>query len=168
TEVVSQFSIMAAHLLSWSSPLRTFGSTMSSMVAGRSNSTLATDAAAYQRAASANQRPRVFSRRRVPNRQKFIEDQKTQGESRILEKYQTRDWRAGDIYTPHDLSAAEMKKWRKRYSPATDAFDSLNMNPLDLYKVCAVFKWTIFFIVGSGTPVIVNSFYVNAELLDHV
>ena len=55
TEVVSQFSIMAAHLLSWSSPLRTFGSTMSSMVAGRSNSTLATDAAAYQRAASANQ-----------------------------------------------------------------------------------------------------------------
>lgn len=112
--------------------------------------------------------PRVFSRRRVPNRQKFIEDQKTQGESRILEKYQTRDWRAGDIYTPHDLSAAEMKKWRKRYSPATDAFDSLNMNPLDLYKVCAVFKWTIFFIVGSGTPVIVNSFYVNAELLDHV
>ncbi|QRD81879.1 putative actin cortical patch component [Aspergillus flavus] len=153
---------MAAHLLSWSSPLRTFGSTMSSMVAGRSNSTLATDAAAYQRAASANQTtrvssrieyfsrhyfdqdrpaltvpkigPRVFSRRRVPNRQKFIEDQKTQGESRILEKYQTRDWRAGDIYTPHDLSAAEMKKWRKRYSPATDAFDSLNMNPLDLYK----------------------------------
>ncbi|PIG69290.1 actin cortical patch component [Aspergillus arachidicola] len=125
---------MAAHLLSWSSPLRTFGSTMSSMVAGRSNSTLATDAAAYQRAASANQRPRVFSRRRVPNRQKFIEDQKTQGESRILEKYQTRDWRAGDIYTPHDLSAAEMKKWRKRYSPATDAFDSLNMNPLELYK----------------------------------
>jgi hypothetical protein len=81
--------------------------------------------------------PRMFNRRRSPNRQKFIEDQKTQGESRILEKYQTRDWRAGDIYTPHDLSAAEMKKWRKRHSPATDAFDSLNMNPLDLYKVCA-------------------------------
>jgi small subunit ribosomal protein S18 len=31
-----------------------------------------------------------------------------------------------------------MKKWRKRYSPSTDAFDSLNMNPLDLYKVWMV------------------------------
>ncbi|KAF7589103.1 WD40 repeat-like protein [Aspergillus hancockii] len=125
---------MALHLFSWS-PLRTFGAPMSSMAAaGRWNSTLATDAASHQRTSNSTQRPRVFNRRRLPNRQKFIEDQKTQGESRILEKYQTRDWRAGDVYTPHDLSAAEMKKWRKRHSPATDAFDALNMNPLDLYK----------------------------------
>ncbi|KAE8145414.1 WD40 repeat-like protein [Aspergillus avenaceus] len=77
----------------------------------------------------------MFKGRRLPNRQKFMEDQKTQGESRILEKYQTREWKAGDVYTPHDLSSTEMKKWRKRHSPATDAFDSLNMNPLDLYKI---------------------------------
>ncbi|KAE8350268.1 ribosomal protein S18 [Aspergillus coremiiformis] len=124
---------MALHRLSWS-PLRTFGSAISSMAASRCNSTLATDATASQRAVTATQRPRVFNRRRTPNRQKFIQDQKAQGESRALEKFQTRDWRAGDIYTPHDLSAAEMKKWRKRYSPATDVFDSLNLNPLDLYK----------------------------------
>lgn len=79
---------------------------------------------------------RVFQRRRLPNRQKFLEDQKAQGESRALEKFQTRDWKAGDIYAPHDLSPAEMKKWRKRQGPAADAFDALNMNPLDLYKVC--------------------------------
>lgn len=42
---------------------------------------------------------------------------------------------AGDIYAPHDLSASEMKKWTKRQSPPTDAFDTLNMNPLDQYKV---------------------------------
>lgn len=52
-----------------------------------------------------------------------------------MERFQTREWKAGDIYAPHDLSPVEMKKWRKRYSPSTDAFDALNMNPLDHYKV---------------------------------
>jgi hypothetical protein len=28
-----------------------------------------------------------------------------------------------------------MKKWGKRKSPSRDAFDALNLNPLDLYKV---------------------------------
>ena len=55
-----------------------------------------------------------------------------------MEKFQTREWRRGEIYSPHDLSPAEMKKWRRRQSPPTDAFDSLNKNPLDLYKVCSV------------------------------
>lgn len=59
-------------------------------------------------------------------------------ESRAMEKFQTREWRRGEIYSPHDLSPAEMKKWRKRQSPPTDAFDSLNKNPLDLYKVCFI------------------------------
>jgi small subunit ribosomal protein S18 len=29
-----------------------------------------------------------------------------------------------------------MRKWKKRQSPPTDAFDALDLNPLDLYKVC--------------------------------
>lgn len=73
----------------------------------------------------------------MPNRQKFIEDQKTQAESRMLERFQTREWKAGDIYAPHDLSPAEMRKYRMSSSPSTDAFDALNLNPLDLYKVRA-------------------------------
>ncbi|RJE25938.1 hypothetical protein PHISCL_01707 [Aspergillus sclerotialis] len=78
---------------------------------------------------------RSTSRFRItPNRQKFYEDQKAQQEGRILEKYQTREWKAGDIYAPHDLSPTEMKKWKRRFSPSTDAFDALNINPLDLYK----------------------------------
>jgi small subunit ribosomal protein S18 len=64
-----------------------------------------------------------------------MEDQKAQGESRSLEKFQTREWKAGDIYSPHDLSPAEMKKWGKRKSPSRDAFDALNLNPMNLYKV---------------------------------
>lgn len=55
-----------------------------------------------------------------------------------MEKFQSREWRRGEIYSPHDLSPAEMKKWRRRHSPPTDAFDSLNKNPLDLYKVCSI------------------------------
>lgn len=77
----------------------------------------------------------MVQRRRLPSRLKFLEDQKAQGESRALERYQTRDFKAGDVYSPHDLSPAEMKKWGKRQNPQTDAFDALNLNPMDLYKV---------------------------------
>ncbi|KAL2003242.1 hypothetical protein VTN02DRAFT_4555 [Thermoascus thermophilus] len=94
--------------------------------------------ASRQTSAGATQNARLVTRRRPPNRQRMLEDQKYQNESKILEKFQTRDWKAGDIYAPHDLSPAEMKKWRKRYSPSTDAFDTLNMNPLDQYKNFAI------------------------------
>ncbi|KKK21952.1 hypothetical protein P175DRAFT_0502307 [Aspergillus ochraceoroseus IBT 24754] len=124
---------MSLNLFSLSS-LRTLGSTLQS--ACRFNSTTATNAALenLQRPPRATQNIPRAVRRRAPNRLKFIEAQKAQAESRALERFQTREWKAGDIYAPHDLSPAEMKKWRKRYSPETDAFDSLNMNPLDVYK----------------------------------
>jgi small subunit ribosomal protein S18 len=67
---------------------------------------------------------------------KYLEDQKAQSESRALERFQTRDYKPGDVYAPHDLSPMEMKKWGKRKSPSTDAFDALNLKPMDLYKVC--------------------------------
>ncbi|PYH90668.1 ribosomal protein S18 [Aspergillus ellipticus CBS 707.79] len=128
---------MALHLFSWS-PLRTIGSTIGSVSAAacRWNSTAApmNPPASPPRARHIQGTgPRVF-RRRTPNRQKFMEEQRAQSESRALEKYQTREWKAGDVYAPHDLSASEMKKWKKRHSPATDAFDSLNLNPLHQYK----------------------------------
>lgn len=52
-----------------------------------------------------------------------------------MEKMFTRDWKNGDVYAPHDLSAAEARKWRAKKAPTTDAFDVLSLNPLDLYKV---------------------------------
>lgn len=58
-----------------------------------------------------------------------------QTDVRALEKNFTRNWRAGDVYAPHDLSAAEARKWKRRKAPTTDAFDALSMNPLDCYKV---------------------------------
>lgn len=76
---------------------------------------------------------RLPSRR--ANRQRFIEDQRAQADSRAIEKFQTREWKAGDIYAPHDLSPAEMMKWRKRTPPTTDVFDAVKLNPLTVYKV---------------------------------
>jgi len=58
-----------------------------------------------------------------------------ESEARTLEKNFTRDWKPGDVYAPHDLSAAEARKFRKKKRPTTDAFDALSMNPLDCYKV---------------------------------
>lgn len=46
----------------------------------------------------------------------------------------SRRWHVGDVYAPHDLSPVEMKKWKKKGTPAIDAFDALDMNPIDEYK----------------------------------
>lgn len=55
-----------------------------------------------------------------------------------LQKLLTRRWKAGDLYAPHDLSSAEMRKWRMAKKPETDAFDALALNPLEHYKVRTV------------------------------
>jgi small subunit ribosomal protein S18 len=52
-----------------------------------------------------------------------------------MERFAYRPFQPGDIYSPHDLSPAEQKKWKKVQAPATDVFDALNLNPLDQYKV---------------------------------
>lgn len=56
-------------------------------------------------------------------------------QAKAMDKNFTREWKKGDIYAPHDLSAAEARKWRKKYTPTIDAFDALSLNPLDFYKV---------------------------------
>jgi len=53
-----------------------------------------------------------------------------------LTKQIQRRWKAGDVYAPHDLSSAEMQKWKKRGRPESDVFDLLDMNPVEEYKVC--------------------------------
>lgn len=63
-----------------------------------------------------------------------------EADARAVEKNFTREWRAGDVYAPHDLSAAEAQKWKKRQTPTRDAFDALSMNPLNCYKVSCMIK----------------------------
>ncbi len=52
-----------------------------------------------------------------------------------LSKQITRRFKAGDVYAPHDLSAVEMAKWKKRAKPQHDVFDVLDFKPLDNYRV---------------------------------
>lgn len=61
-------------------------------------------------------------------------------EARAMDRNFSREWKSGDVYAPHDLSAAEARKWRKRYTPMVDAFDALSLNPLDFYKVGHIIK----------------------------
>lgn len=54
--------------------------------------------------------------------------------NRVLQQQLKRDWKVGDLYAPHDLSAAEMRKWGKKQRPTQDVFDILAIDPLSLYK----------------------------------
>lgn len=49
-----------------------------------------------------------------------------------------RDWKVGDVYAPHDLSGAEMRKWATKKKPDKDVFDILAIDPLSLYKVSRI------------------------------
>ncbi|RAL07576.1 mitochondrial 37S ribosomal protein bS18m [Aspergillus homomorphus CBS 101889] len=122
---------MALHSFSWS-PLRTLGSTFNSVSTRRWNSTTASNAA--PNAERTLNRGYTSSKRRILNRKRFIENSKDASESRPLEKFMTREWRAGDVHAPHDLSPAEMSKWRNSVGPSTDIFDALKLNPLHMYK----------------------------------
>ncbi|KAH8162005.1 hypothetical protein CIB48_g6231 [Xylaria polymorpha] len=46
----------------------------------------------------------------------------------------TRRWRAGDVYSPHDMSPSEMAKWRRNTARKEDLVDLLGLRPLDMYR----------------------------------
>lgn len=47
-----------------------------------------------------------------------------------------RRWQPGDVYSPHDLTGVEQRKWKfGRKKPQQDAFDVLGINPINEYKV---------------------------------
>ncbi|KAI1363081.1 ribosomal protein S18 [Xylaria arbuscula] len=45
-----------------------------------------------------------------------------------------RRWRAGDVYSPHDMSPSEVAKWRKTTARRQDLVDLLGLRPLDMYR----------------------------------
>ena len=55
--------------------------------------------------------------------------------AKVMEGMQHRRWKQGDVYAPHDLSPAEMRKWRQRPTRSSDVFDALALNPINEYKV---------------------------------
>ncbi|MCJ1383290.1 WD40 repeat-like protein [Xylographa soralifera] len=64
-----------------------------------------------------------------------LEDLEKRERAQDLERMQVRRWKQGDVYAPHDLSPAEMKKWRQKTRPDRDVFDVLAINPINHYMV---------------------------------
>jgi hypothetical protein len=98
-----------------------------------------------------NTRPRTlsFSREKIQartdihlNRQrKEAESMRERKVSDDYMKHMHRKWRIGDTYAPHDLHPHQMAKHRTgNKPPRKDVVDELDINPLDLYKVCP--PWT--------------------------
>ncbi|KAJ5344962.1 Ribosomal protein S18 [Penicillium brevicompactum] len=124
---------MSSAILSSSALLRNVTTARVGLSGCRWSSTGAISEFASQRESVS--RNAIFKRReRQPSRAIYLEEQKSASESRGLEKFHPRDYKAGDIVAPKDMSPTQMKKWGKRQSPGTDAFDALNLKPLDMYK----------------------------------
>ncbi|KAI0885453.1 ribosomal protein S18 [Annulohypoxylon maeteangense] len=62
------------------------------------------------------------------------EELKQRNQNDEYSRQMTRRWRSGDVYSPHDLSPAEMGKWRRNQSRKKDLVDMLGLNPLDMYR----------------------------------
>ncbi|KAH8902708.1 ribosomal protein S18, partial [Coniochaeta sp. PMI_546] len=81
---------------------------------------------------------RSTSGRRAANaeqkKEKTLEGLRARTTSDNYARQMPRHWKAGDVYAPHDLSPAEMRKWRSRQPPKKDVMDLLGVNPLDMYK----------------------------------
>jgi hypothetical protein len=72
-----------------------------------------------------------LTERNTPTREMVESERREQFQRQIF-----RRWQTGDIYSPHDLTGAEQKKWKfGRKKPQSDAFDVLGINPVNEYKV---------------------------------
>ncbi|KAI9788906.1 MAG: hypothetical protein M1816_006471 [Peltula sp. TS41687] len=66
--------------------------------------------------------------------QEYPKDMEESDRAANLNRAMQRRWEQGDVYAPHDLSAAEARKWKVRRGPSRDVFDALGVNPLMEYK----------------------------------
>ncbi|QUC15882.1 uncharacterized protein UV8b_00123 [Ustilaginoidea virens] len=72
--------------------------------------------------------------RETKHRRESLEALRNEKISTDYLKQMPRRWDAGDVYSPHDLSPAEMQKWRRRSARRSDVVDALGIRPLDMYK----------------------------------
>ncbi|KAL4885364.1 ribosomal protein S18 [Aspergillus karnatakaensis] len=127
---------MSSNIFSFS-PLRGLVSATRSACRLKSSSSKGTHSALQSLMTSSSREQSAITRRNretLQNRSQIMGDYRAQAENRAISKFQTRDWKSGDVYAPHDLSPTEMKKWSKRKAPTKDIFDAQGLNPLDHYK----------------------------------
>jgi hypothetical protein len=63
------------------------------------------------------------------------EDLEREGLALALGKQLSRRFTPGNVYAPHDLHWVEQKKWKQKMRPKYDAFDALDLKPIDHYRV---------------------------------
>ncbi|MCJ1295585.1 WD40 repeat-like protein [Xylographa carneopallida] len=100
-------------------------------------------------------------RDRVKDVRAQLGDLEKRERSRDLERMQVRRWKVGNVYAPHDLSPAEMKKWRQKTRPDRDVFDALAINPIDHYMVNALFNHDTMETVANLGPELLNDVRVH-------
>ncbi|KAI1091309.1 ribosomal protein S18 [Rostrohypoxylon terebratum] len=62
------------------------------------------------------------------------EELKMKNQNDEYARQMTRRWNTGDVYAPHDISPAEMRKWRRTQQRKKDLVDMLGLSPLDMYR----------------------------------
>lgn len=101
--------------------------------------------------------------REAPVKVQTVRDLRQKYKSRDVEKYQSRKWREGDIYSPQDLSPEEVKNWKTPQKVTRDVFDVLGINPLHEYKVSTPFRILFCWFSRGGKGVSV----VRAKIAPH-
>ena len=71
----------------------------------------------------------------MPPRRDIDSELRNKGNTDDFARQMPRRWRPGDVYAPHDLSPAEMGKWRRSRARERDLVDMLGLKPLDMYRV---------------------------------
>lgn len=97
-------------------------------------------------------------------RNQRAEVQKRAEAQRVSEEYMMqmpRRWREGDIFTPHDLTPNEMRKWRKKVGRTEDVFDVVGINPLDHYRVSLCPLYVLPVSPGSGRETDIGKLQAN-------
>ncbi|PHH76043.1 hypothetical protein CDD82_4161 [Ophiocordyceps australis] len=77
---------------------------------------------------------RITARQSGPDRIARFDEERQRQESADYLTQMPRRFKPGDLYSPHDLSPAEMSKYRRRPHRSRDVVDALGINPLDHYK----------------------------------
>ncbi|PHH62986.1 hypothetical protein CDD81_6411 [Ophiocordyceps australis] len=77
---------------------------------------------------------RFKARYEMPERRDQIEEESKRRQAAEYLTQMPRRFHPGDLYSPHDLSSAEMSKFRRRPKKTRDIVDTLGLNPLDHYK----------------------------------
>lgn len=75
------------------------------------------------------------SRNRDVAMREAAERLRAQKESDDHLRFLPRRWHTGEVYAPHDMSPAEMRKWARVRPRQRDLVDVLNVNPVDMYRV---------------------------------